>query len=103
LGEKSRKNRKFGADYIRTITRFENFVYMLTDCTLAENNYEFDLLCGVFLMTSFIFPAYHDIAQEQEQTARSIQLLSSSKLNLRGLITKLKVSDMVSQNNSLPS
>ena len=34
--------------------------------------------------------AYHDIVQGQEQTTRSIQLLSSSKLNLKSLITKLK-------------
>ena len=43
----------------------------------------------------FKFPAYLDNAQRQEQTTRAIQLLSSSKLNLRGLITKLKVSVLI--------
>ena len=38
------------------------------------------------------FPAYYDIAQHEEETTRGIQLLSSSKLNLRVVISKLKVS-----------
>ncbi|CAB4020734.1 tetratricopeptide repeat 27, partial [Paramuricea clavata] len=45
---------------------------------------------NVVKITIELAQAYLDNAQRQEQTTRAIQLLSSSKLNLRGLITKLK-------------
>ncbi|XP_028396101.1 tetratricopeptide repeat protein 27-like [Dendronephthya gigantea] len=44
----------------------------------------------VVQITLELSKAYHDIAQHQEQTTRAIQLLSSSKLNLRGVISRLK-------------